>query len=165
IQDVIANTTTPAWVNHVPRNFGEAGAGSLKADEWRTTSTVYLPIALTILWAEKEGPNASHFRRLLAHSMALYQAITIACRYATSRARATAYRVFIQQWLGTLTKLYPHTNTPRTRTNPHVALHVYDFMLLFGPVLSWWAFPLERLIGQLGKLNTNDHLGGKLFSL
>ncbi|KAJ7106723.1 hypothetical protein C8R44DRAFT_638040 [Mycena epipterygia] len=40
-------------------------------------------------------------------------------------------------------------------------MHIYDFLGLFGPALSWWAFPVERLIGVLGKINSNDHLGGE----
>ncbi|KAF7333201.1 hypothetical protein MVEN_02386000 [Mycena venus] len=161
IQEVIANTDTPAWVNHVPKNFGEKGAGSIKADEWRLLATIYLPIALVLLWAEQVGNNAAHFSQLLQHSMALFQAATIISRYTSSNTRAAACRDFIKHWLGNLQALYPHTNTPRTRTNPHVAMHIYDFLLLFGPALSWWSFPVERLIGQLGKINSNDHLGGQ----
>ena len=165
VQNVIANTTTPSWVNSVPKNFGEKGAGSVKADEWRTMSTIYLPIALVLLWAEMTGQWAAYFNERLEHSMAMFQAITIACRYTTSPARATAYRGFVQHWLANLQSLYPHTKSPRTWTNLHVALHIYDFMLLFGPVVLWWAFPTEHLIGELGKVNTNDHLGGKLLRL
>ncbi|KAE9382827.1 hypothetical protein BT96DRAFT_845020 [Gymnopus androsaceus JB14] len=40
--------------------------------------------------------------------------------------------------------------------------HIYDFLLLFGPVISWWCFPFERLIGALQKINTNDFVGGKI---
>lgn len=162
IQEVIANTTTPSWVHHVPKNFGEKGAGSIKADEWRLLATIYLPIALVLLWGEQVGKNAAHFLKLLIHSMPLFQAATIISRYTTSNTRSEALRDFIKHWLGNLQSLYPHTNTPRTRTNPHVAMHLYDFLLLFGPALSWWAFPIERLIGQLGKINSNDHLGGRL---
>ncbi|KAJ7351645.1 hypothetical protein DFH08DRAFT_957942 [Mycena albidolilacea] len=161
IQEVIANTDTPAWVHHVPKNFGEKGAGSIKADEWCLLVTIYLPIALILLWAEREGRHAAHFCQLLEHSMALFQAAGIVGCYAASSARTTAYRDFIKHWLGNLHDLYPHTKTPRTRTNPHVAQHIYNFLLLFGPALSWWTFPIERLIGQLGKINSNDHLGGQ----
>ncbi|KAJ6491147.1 hypothetical protein C8R45DRAFT_779282, partial [Mycena sanguinolenta] len=52
MQQVIANTTTPAWVNHVPKNYREKKAGSMKADEWRLLITIYLPIALVLLWGE-----------------------------------------------------------------------------------------------------------------
>ncbi|KAF7342082.1 hypothetical protein MVEN_01795500 [Mycena venus] len=146
VQDVIANTTTPAWVNHVPKNFGEKGAGSIKADEWRLMATIYLPIALVILWAERHGTVSSHNNCFPLYDLETHE---------------TAYRSFIQHWLGNLQDLYPHTNTPRTRTNPHVALHIYDFLRLFGAALSWWAFPIERLIGVLGKINSNDRLGGQ----
>ncbi|KAJ7260681.1 hypothetical protein C8J57DRAFT_1072388 [Mycena rebaudengoi] len=78
-----------------------------------------------------------------------------------SSTRTTVYRNFIKHWLGNLQDIYPHTNTPRTRSNPHVAMHLYNFLLLFGPALSFWAFPVECLIGILGKINTNDHLGSK----
>ncbi|KIM85947.1 hypothetical protein PILCRDRAFT_26999, partial [Piloderma croceum F 1598] len=45
-------------------------------------------------------------------------------------------------------------------TNQHMAMHIYDFLLLFGPVHSWWCFPFERLIGQLQRI-TNNHKYGK----
>ncbi|KAJ7202405.1 hypothetical protein GGX14DRAFT_370407 [Mycena pura] len=43
-----------------------------------------------------------------------------------------------------------------------MAFHIYDFLLLFGPIISWWTFPFERVIGFLQKINTNDHIGGVL---
>ncbi|HEV7736481.1 MAG TPA: hypothetical protein VGO47_03810 [Chlamydiales bacterium] len=46
IQNVIRDTIVPSWIESVPKNYGEAAAGTLKADEWRTLATVYLPIAL-----------------------------------------------------------------------------------------------------------------------
>ncbi|KAJ7210747.1 hypothetical protein GGX14DRAFT_363255 [Mycena pura] len=165
VQEVVAKTVTPAWVHHVPKNFGEKGAGSIKADEWHLLATIYLPIALVLLWAERVGNDAAHFRQLLEHSMALFQAATIVSRYTSSKSRAAAYRDLIKHWLGNLQDLYPHTKTPRTRTNPHYAMHIYHFLLLFGPAISWWAFPVERLIGQLGKINSNDHLGGRSLSM
>ncbi|KAJ7193740.1 hypothetical protein GGX14DRAFT_378717 [Mycena pura] len=48
------------------------------------------------------------------------------------------------------------------RPNVHIAFHIYDFLVLFGPVISWWCFPFERVIGFLQKINTNDHIGGQL---
>jgi hypothetical protein len=52
IREVIRDTDTPSWLPSVPYNFGDASAGNLKADEWRTMSTVYLPISLVSLWGE-----------------------------------------------------------------------------------------------------------------
>lgn len=161
IQQVIADTDRPAWVHHVPKNYGEPGAGSIKADQMRLLMTIYLPIALVILWAEKTGPDAAHFRTLLEHAMALFQAVTIVCRYATTPERATAYRNYLTQWVDGLYTCHPHTKFHEKRTNVHIAFHIYDFLKLWGPVISWWAFPVERLIGLLQKIQSNGRVGGK----
>lgn len=34
ICNVIQDTSVPTWLGSVPSNFGEASAGTLKADEW-----------------------------------------------------------------------------------------------------------------------------------
>ncbi|KAJ3963308.1 hypothetical protein EV361DRAFT_813494, partial [Lentinula raphanica] len=65
-------------------------------------------------------------------------------------------------WTKNLRKLFPHVREGIPRPNVHAAGHIYDFLLLFGPVLSWWCFPFERLIGVLQKINTNDHKGGEM---
>ena len=41
IGDVVNNMATPLWLRSVPRNFGDASAGTLKADEWHTMFTVF----------------------------------------------------------------------------------------------------------------------------
>lgn len=160
VKSVVNDTVTPSWLNSVPSNFGDAAAGTLKADEWRTMFTVYIPIALVSLWGEgttHPSPNvARKLRDALDHTMALVSAITIACMRTMTRARATSYRSYIARWVQDLKKLYPDVEH---RTNNHMALHIYDFLLLFGPVHSWWCFPFERLIGQLQHLPHNHKFG------
>ena len=34
IREVIRDMATPSWLSSVPHNFGDAAAGTLKADEW-----------------------------------------------------------------------------------------------------------------------------------
>ncbi|KAJ3831734.1 hypothetical protein F5878DRAFT_549166, partial [Lentinula raphanica] len=171
IQSVIRETLTPSWVNSVPKNFGEAKAGSLKADEWRTLSTLYLPIALTTLWGDNDGlpppvdeSDAGYLLQALDRTMALFQATILACRYTMTNSRAQAYRKYMMTWTQNLRRLFPHVREGIPRPNVHAAGHIYDFLLLFGPVLSWWCFPFERLIGVLQKINTNNHRGGELSS-
>ncbi|KAJ3765118.1 hypothetical protein FB446DRAFT_833337 [Lentinula raphanica] len=77
-------------------------------------------------------------------------------------SRAQAYREYIASWTQDLRRLFPHVREGIPRPNVHAAGHIYDFLLLFGPVLSWWCFPFERLIGVLQKINTNDHKGGEM---
>lgn len=165
IQEVIAKTETPSWLNSVPKNYGEMGAGSIKADEWRVLSAVYLPIALVLLWGDDiSGPDGPRRFRLLEHSMAIYQAAIIVCRYSMNPERAATYRALMKIWLDGLEENYPHTSLHNNRPNAHAAFHIYDFLLLFGPVMSWWCFPFERLIGVLQKIKTNDRIGGKVDS-
>jgi hypothetical protein len=164
IQQVIRDTVTPSWINSVPTNYGENSAGTIKADEWRILSTIYLPIALVTLWGEEDGKppgESSHFLGLLDHTMALFQAITIVCRYTMNVHRATTYRNLIKQWVDSLHICHPHTMKHPPRPNVHAAFHLYDFLLHFGPVMSWWCFPFERLIGTLQKINTNEQIGGE----
>ncbi|KAG2737921.1 hypothetical protein P692DRAFT_201732258 [Suillus brevipes Sb2] len=89
--------------------------------------------------------------------MSLVSAVHIACLRFMTVARAQAYRGYIVAWIRDLQVLHPHA--PH-RTNGHMALHVWDYLQLFGPVRSWWCFPYERLIGQLQRLPIN-HIFGK----
>ncbi|KAG2059963.1 hypothetical protein BDR06DRAFT_979690 [Suillus hirtellus] len=122
----------PSSLRSVPYNFGETKAGTLKADEWHTLTTLYLPIALVSLWGEGSTHCTSEITVnhcvILDHMMALVSAVHIV--------------------------LLPHA--PH-RTNGHMALHVWDYLQLFGPVRSWWCFPYEHLIGQLQQL-PNNHI-------
>ncbi|POW23176.1 hypothetical protein PSHT_00352 [Puccinia striiformis] len=40
-----------------------------------------------------------------------------------------------------------------------MAIHLAECLEKFGPVRSWWTFPLERLMGQVLKSTYNNHLG------
>ncbi|KAF8579441.1 hypothetical protein K439DRAFT_1620550 [Ramaria rubella] len=96
IRSVIANTDNPSWLSSVPHGFGDAAAGTMKADEWRTMYSIYLPLALVALWGEGSShpsPELSmKFSWVLDHTMALVSAIIIACKRTMTEARATAYR-------------------------------------------------------------------------
>ena len=164
ITDVIRTTDTPSSIRSVPRNFGETKAGTLKADEWRTLTTLYLPIALVSLWGEGSTHRTSEIavsrRAILDHTMALVSAVHIVCQRSMTTARVEAYRACIIDWMRDLQVLLPRA--PH-RTNGHMALHVWDYLQLFGPVRSWWCFPYERLIGQLQRL-PNNHIFGTILT-
>lgn len=165
IRSVIKDSDTPSWLQSVPHNFGAAAAGSLKADEWRTITTVYLPIALVSLWGEgtrQLSPAVGNMlRKTLDHTMDLISATTLASLRTMTQNRATWYQKYIISWLSQFPELHPDFAHDR-RPNKHMAVHIYDFLILFGPVRSWWCFPFERLIGHLGRLPRNNHFGSYL---
>ncbi|KAJ3791848.1 hypothetical protein GGU11DRAFT_694185, partial [Lentinula aff. detonsa] len=167
IQNVIRDMIRPAWVSSVPKNFGEKSAGSVKAEEWRWLSSLFLPVALIIYWGDADGcappeddSKEGRFLKVLDHTMALFQATIVALLYSTSTRRANIYRKYHAEWVNGLTTLFPQAREGKIKPNIHAAGHIFDFLLLFGPVMSWWCFPFERLIGALQKINTNDHIGG-----
>jgi hypothetical protein len=133
----------------------------MKAAEWRVLATVFLPIALVSLWGEgmihKTPEDASAFRGILDHTMALFSAVTLICYRSTTRRRANEFLRYLTRYIRDLTIIHPHTHH---LPNQHMAFHLYDFLLLFGTVRSRWMFPFERLIGHLQRLPQN-HMHGK----
>ena len=164
IQHIIKETTIPSWLRSVPKNFGKARAGTLKADEWRTLSTIYLPLALVSLWGEGStyrSHELNHLWNILDNTMALVSVIRIACSHTMTQSRIIAYHTCIVTWLSTLPNALP---AAKPHPNCHMACHIYDYLKLFGPVRSWWCFPFERLIGHLQHLPINHKFGSSLRS-
>ncbi|KAI0349222.1 hypothetical protein OH77DRAFT_1499641 [Trametes cingulata] len=153
VQEGIRETATP-WLSSVPKDFGDARAGTLKADEWCFLCTVYLPLALISLW----GMGASYaatkdpafLLEVLDNTMALVSAVSVLSKRST-------YRRYLAQWLDGVQRLHPERYSHRT--NNHMAFHIYDFLMLFGPVYSWWCCPFERLIGHLQRIPHNGKCG------
>ena len=147
----IASTITPSWIASVPSNLGSASHGKLKADQW---SSVYLPISLIRLWWSADPGNArsERCRKILDVTISLLSAVSIATSRVTSPRHADLYLQHMQVYLTGLKELFPDF---KFVPNQHMALHVRDYILLYGPAHSWWAFPFERMIGTLQRILTN----------
>jgi len=162
IREVVNDMVTPSWLESVPRKFGDKSSGTLKADEWRTMATVYLPIALISLWGtgtiHSSSSNAIYLRAVLQHTMDLVCAVSIACLRTMTLDRMDAYRQYLKSWASGLKDLHPSCNHT---INGHMAFHIYDFLRLFGPARFWWCFPFERLIGHLQRI-THNHMHSEL---
>jgi len=165
IRDVIAHTDAPSWLQSVPQNFGEAAAGTMKAAEWRVLATIFLPIALVSLWGEgsaHDSPeDATALRLILDHTMSLFSAVILICYRSTTTRRAQEYLKYVTRYVRDL-KIIHKRDDINHKPNHHMAFHLYDFLILFGAVRSWWMFPFERLIGHLQRIPKN-HLHGNLF--
>jgi len=123
IQEVIKQTATPSWLNSVPKNFGEAKAGTLKAAEWHTLATVYIPIAVVVLWGEGSthpSPEiAKEFRTILDHSMALISAVCLICYLSLSDIRTVAYDDYLSTYIRDLKQIHP---SAKHRSNHHMGI-------------------------------------------
>ncbi|KAF7296235.1 hypothetical protein HMN09_01092500 [Mycena chlorophos] len=101
---------------------------------------------------------------MLDHTMALFCAVILVCRCTVTNDRAAQYRDLLKRWVDGLPDVHPHTLPHPVRPNIHLAFHVFDFLILFGPIIAWWSFPFERMIGFLQNINTNHRIGGELES-
>ncbi|EJD51435.1 hypothetical protein AURDEDRAFT_56960 [Auricularia subglabra TFB-10046 SS5] len=148
IREIIARISTPSWLGRVATDFGSPSHGAPKADEWRTAGTVHLPMALCVMWAGTDRQAD------LDWFLELATAVQLAIRRSTSKTRADDYRLYLRKYLhGLVDRGFT------LRPNHHAALHLGDFLPEFGPTRSWWAYPIERQVGLLQKINTNDRFG------
>ena len=150
---------TPSWLTSVPTNLGEAKHGKLKADQWRTLGTTYLPISLIRMWYQVEDSTdqrSIQCRKLLEATLSLISAVVIASSRTISQEKTELYLHHMQSYLKGLRELFPQY---RFLPNQHMALHLAEYLQLYGPVHSWWTFPFERLIGMLQRIPNNFQNG------
>ncbi|KAM5544379.1 hypothetical protein V8D89_002039 [Ganoderma adspersum] len=147
---IVKHTVTPSWVGSVPYNFSEAAASTPKADEWRTVFTMYLPITLLLLFRQPD--SSPHLKAILDHTMQLVCAVLLACKRTMNSSCMERYLQYLRRYIEQLPAIYPDLGCESIH---HMAFHIYDFVKLFRPVHSWWAFPFEHLIGQLQHMPTN----------
>jgi hypothetical protein len=159
----IENMITPSWLTSVPTNLGEPSHGKLKADQWRTLGTTYLPVSLIRLWDQLEDGDdkrSQQCKKLLEVTLSLISAVVIASSRTTSLEKADLYLHHMWNYLKGLRELFPQY---RFLPNQHMALHLAEYLRLYGPVHSWWTFPFERLIGMLQRI-PNNFQNGQFFS-
>lgn len=164
IRDDILGTTRPVWHAGPPSSFGSKGHGKLKADQWRSSIEFDIPVSLVSLLDKSKQLNdlaaTARCQKLVDSTMLLATAIRWATSHQTSPHHAAEYKRYMQAYLDSIKKLDPGITL---RPNHHNALHLGDFLLLFGPMHSWWMFPFERVIGTLQGINHNSKLGKHVY--
>ncbi|KIJ48287.1 hypothetical protein M422DRAFT_248093 [Sphaerobolus stellatus SS14] len=154
IRKDIARTVIPTWMNSVPQNFGSKRHGKLKADEWRTMITVYLPITLGRLWGSKG--TYEQFKPYYNNTMMMVCAVVLATSKEISHEHVKRVLHYLQEYLTGLKELFTDLDF---RDNHHVVLHIPEILISLGPMHSWWMFPFVRLIGRLQRISTNWMIG------
>jgi hypothetical protein len=158
VRGVIDKTDVPSWIPSMPRDWGSAAMGTPKADEWRMMATIYFPIAVLSKWGGGVGTTREERgrRQLLDLTMCLVQATWLACGRSTDGARQSSYLTYLCTYLHNLQST---VSDSRFLPNHHFAIHIYDFLSLWGPVQSWWCFPFERTNGMLQRIDTSHVYG------
>ena len=149
VREDIVNVTLPSWIERPPSNFGSAGHGKLKADEWRTVCTIHMTLALVRLWGVSDASTEE--RAVLDNFLHLVMATDLATRRSMSPSRAATFDKYMLKYVQGLRTLWNHRLVP----NHHLSLHLRQCLELFGPVQGWWAFPFERFNGLLQQTRMN----------
>lgn len=148
----IENMVTPSWLTSIPHNLGSAAHGKLKSDQWRTIGSTYLPTTLVRLWSQVDPAHESKRSQFLDLTITLLSAVNIASSRVTSVANSTEYERLMYKYRRDLRTLFPDY---KAKPNHHVAMHIGEYLRMYGPVHGWWTFPFERLIGMLQRITTN----------
>ncbi|EIW54249.1 uncharacterized protein TRAVEDRAFT_132588, partial [Trametes versicolor FP-101664 SS1] len=153
---VRASMELPSWVTPAPRGFGTTEHGKLSADQWHTTCTAVLPVALVLVWGSDTQAETRNFK-MLCNFMDLVSAVILAGLLEITSEHITMYEQYMLRYLTTMKDLYKEATV---KPNHHYALHIPHFMRLFAPVHSWRSFAIERFNYVLQRMNTNlTHTG------
>jgi hypothetical protein len=152
IHACILNTIVPTWIARPPPNLGEKSHGKLKADQWLTLFTIFLPLILPELWLTS---RTSHNAALLDNFHDVVKCTNIVCSYSTSNTSADEYLRHYIWYRRSSKKLFPGVST---RPNHHYAMYNADLMKFWGPLPMISEFPYEQHNGTLQKIKTNWHI-------
>lgn len=160
--DDLVNVVKPTWVTSVPTTLSSSGP-KLKSDQWRMVGSLFLPITLIRLWStvDPDDEDSKQRHELLNLTMLLLSAVAVASSRVTSANNAAEFLKLMLEYLKELQRLFPDY---KCHSIHHMAFHIKDFLLMYGPVHGWWAFPFERMIGTLQRIPTN-HKPGKCSGL
>ena len=146
----------PGWISSLPPFLVPSSGPKLKSDQWRTLASLYLPVTLIRLWASPPSGSRSKLmarrQRLLNLTMSLTSAIIIATSRETSPHHAEAYLQHMLEYRMELRSLFPEY---KCHSIHHMALHLDEFLCMYGPVHGWWTYPFERVIGMLQRIPVN----------
>jgi hypothetical protein len=152
VQRDIQRIVTPSWFTKVQPTFGELSNGKMKAAEWRSLFSAYLPMTFLRLWGQTEERRL-HLKGLLLLSAIVNTACSTHISPATIQFMDRTTRLYLEV-ISTLGE-----GNMALVINHHLSLHLSSFMQLHGPSRTHWAFPFERLIGKLQRLQRNSNIG------
>ncbi|KNZ54367.1 hypothetical protein VP01_2964g6 [Puccinia sorghi] len=138
----------PTWIERAIPVLGKASFGRLKADEWRNLFTVQLPLILPLLWTASKA--------LLHNFEHLVSLVNLALKRSINNERINKYRSHLSKYMESSLILFPDSPVA---PNHHMAFHLADCLDSFGPCRAWWSFSMERLMGQILKSTSNNHVG------
>ncbi|KAJ2911826.1 hypothetical protein MD484_g8588, partial [Candolleomyces efflorescens] len=150
----IENMVLPKWVDPAPIGVGQKKRGKLSADQWRSFCTIHLVFTLIRLWGRE--PEGSRWYSMLTNFLDLVQAVETGSMLVTSADHRNAYNLLMTRYLVRMKELYKEALIV---PNHHLALHVPDYLELWGPSPHTRGFGWERFNFDLQQIKSNKRFG------
>lgn len=151
INALLPRIHVPTWIKQPIWVLGKASHGKLKADEWRTLFTIQLVLILVPSWSL--GPQERSLLQNFGHLVSL---VNLALKRSLTSQRIYSYEDHLLRYLEGTRELFEHLSL---RPNHHMAFHLGECMMKYGPVREWWCFTFERMMGRVLKASHNNRLG------
>ena len=135
LQEKVDNMTPPPKVGRIPRKI-QSGFSAFTADEWKNWIVLYSPYVLCDLLPERDYQCWCYF----------VESCQLVCQPLLNREQITLAHDLIVKFCSTYERLY---GKDMCTPNMHMACHLKDIMLDYGPVHGFWCFSFERYNGML----------------
>nr|CAK26784.1 TPA: transposase domain-containing protein [Phakopsora pachyrhizi] len=152
LREIISQTSIPSISTRLPKKIGAASHGSLKAAEWSMLYKVYIPIFFMV----SLSLNSPIEEALLQNTFHLISAINIATSWNITPESTDDFARHWRKYRYSSQKLFPNQ---RSKPNHHLAEHIPELFLRWGPSASTATWAYERLNGILGKYHNNNKIG------
>ena len=151
VQEIVESLRAPVDVGRLGLKISSS-FGGFKADQWRSWTVLFSPIAL-----KSVIPN-EHLRCWLL----FVKACQILCGRVIRRQDIVTAHNYLRTFCLTFCSLYgPESCTP----NHHMHLYLKECLLDYGPSSSFWCYSFERYNGILGHYQTNNiQIGPQIMS-
>ncbi|MBW0523889.1 hypothetical protein O181_063604 [Austropuccinia psidii MF-1] len=155
--DLMHEVVVPTGATKLPANLGEAKHGRLKAAQWLSLFTLFVPLIIPEIYIESKSliPQKSNRGKLLQNTGDLVQCTRILCSRTARDGHAGRFYNAYNRYTSSSRELF---NNPRVRPNHHYALHIPEHLKTWGPMMGVGEFAGERLIGWLQKVATNQKI-------
>jgi len=141
VEKVVSNISCPQDVGRLPLKIGSSFYG-FTADQWRTWTTIYSPIAL------KGVIPDNHLRIWLL----FVRACCILCARIIHKNDIQSAGLYLKQFCLAFIEAYGYECfTP----NMHMHTHLQECCNDYGSIYGFWCFAFERYNGILGAYQTN----------
>ncbi|MBW0550335.1 hypothetical protein O181_090050 [Austropuccinia psidii MF-1] len=156
--NVMLTVIIPTGASRLPTDLSSAKNGCLKASQWLTLYTLFMPLVILDMYIEGKGTIhvESNRGRFLQNTGDLIQCLQTACTRVLRDGHVERFYNAYSRYTVTSRQLF---NNPRVKPNQHYALHIPEELKIWGLLMGVAEFPGERMIGILQKISTNGKIG------